>query len=170
MPLESTTEGLVGRKGGCQKIAGGRSAAKTFGNEQNQTAPWKVARVLAQGAYSCARGPLAPLQGAASYCAATGGLRCASTPGYTLSTLRVEKVVPARLRELVRCESTMRVRSRACPMRYSSLRRCQDRRQLSHGASRRFRTVQWLPKREQAPALETLPRNASAAGHFGFLK
>src|SRR5208337_793817 len=86
---------------GCQKVAGGRlvrrslgeggSAAKTSGKEQNQRAPWKGARMLANGAHTCAGGPLAPFQGAISYCALTGGLRFASTLGYSLSTLRVEE-------------------------------------------------------------------------------
>jgi len=59
-----------------------------------------VKTTASNGAYACVGGLLAPLQGAASYWAATGGLRCASafaratadrsTPGYYLSTLRVE--------------------------------------------------------------------------------
>src|SRR5208337_1074393 len=54
----------------------------------------------------------------------------------------------------------------ACPMRCSSLWRCQDRRRLSHGASRRFRTIKCWRKREQAPALQTLALNPSASGGF----
>ena len=40
--------------------------------------------------FMCDRKPLASLQDASNQLKATGGLRCATTPGYFLSTLRVE--------------------------------------------------------------------------------
>jgi hypothetical protein len=66
---------------GCEKVADGHRPPD---NEAREFAPWKGARDPVEN--------LAPLQGAALISVLSGGLRCASTTGYFLSTLRVEEL------------------------------------------------------------------------------
>lgn len=62
---------------GCQKVAGGRSAAQTTGEEMEMTSdPGRVAEIVA------------PLRSADVSSLVSGGLRCATTNGYYLSRLR----------------------------------------------------------------------------------
>jgi len=74
------TAGVVGmcNPKGWTKVAGGRSGAKTTGNKAVIEPPWRGATAF----------DLAPLQGAIILRPPSGGLRYASTTGYSLSAFQ----------------------------------------------------------------------------------